>query len=203
MAALSRDPYPPIAFFETPAELRRWFDEHHRSATELYVGFHKKGSGRASVSWPESVREAICFGWIDGVRKSLGETSYCIRFTPRKPKSTWSLVNIRHAEELMAEGLMARAGLAAFEARSEARSGVYTYEQTEGTAEARVEREMKKNRRAWSFFASQPPWYRRTAARWVMSAKREETRARRLATLVEDSARGRAIKPLVRPAKKK
>lgn len=194
---------PEIVFFASPAEFRRWLGKNHSRASELWVGFHKKGSGRPSVTWPESVREALCFGWIDGIRKSVDESSYTIRFTPRKPTSTWSLVNIRLAEELVAEGLMQPAGHAAYAARSEKRSGVYTYEQRDGAAEARVEREMKKNRRAWAFFSSQPPWYRRTAGRWAMSAKREETRDRRLATLIEDSARGRTIGPLTRKTKKK
>lgn len=192
-----------ILFFETPEALRSWFVRNHRSAAELWLGFHKKSSQRPSVTWPESVREALCFGWIDGIRKSLDETSYVIRFTPRRATSTWSRVNIRIAEALIAEGLMAAAGLEAFAARSEKRTGVYTYEQTEGAAEERVEREMRKNRRAWAFFAAQPPWYRRTASRWAMSAKREETRARRLAALVEDSARGLTLGPLTRKTKKK
>ena len=192
-----------VTFFESGAELRRWFRKHHRKSSELWVGFYKKGSGRPSVTWPESVREALCFGWIDGVRKSLDEASYTIRFTPRKPTSNWSLVNIRLAEELMAKGLLQRAGLAAFAARSEKRSGGYTYEQTDETAEEHVEREMKQNRRAWAFFASQPSWYRRTTARWAMSAKREETRQRRLAALIEDSGRGVTIGPLTRKKTKK
>lgn len=194
---------PDIVFFVSPSAFRRWLVEHHRRASELWVGFYKKGSGRPSITWPEAVREALCFGWIDGIRKSLGEESYTIRFTPRRPTSTWSLINIRSAEELIATGLMRPAGRAAFAARSDKRSGVYTYEQTDGAAEAYVTGEVKKNRRAWAFFGSQPSWYRRSASRWVMSAKREETRARRLATVIEDAARGQTIGLLTRAPRKK
>lgn len=195
---------PNIVFFESPAAFRRWLAKHHRSVSELWVGFYKKGSGRPSVTWPESVREALCFGWIDGVRRSVDDESYTIRFTPRRPRSIWSAVNVRIADELVAAGLMQPAGREAFAARSEQRSGVYTYEHKNGAAEEHVAREIKKNHRAWAYFESQPPWYRRTAARWVMSAKREETRARRLATLIDDSARGDTIGPLTRkPPKKK
>lgn len=189
---------PPVRFFPTPAAFAQWLRRHHRTERELWVGYYKKGTGRPSLTWPESVREALRFGWIDGVRHSIDAESYRIRFTPRRPESRWSNINIRTAEELIAEGLMEPAGLAAFQARTAHRSGVYTYEQPPGDAEARVERELKRNRKAWAFFQAQPPWYRRTTARWVMSAKREETRQRRLATLIADSARGRPIGPLAR-----
>jgi uncharacterized protein YdeI (YjbR/CyaY-like superfamily) len=185
-------------FFETPAAFARWLRRNHRRVSELWVGYYKKGSGRPSLTWPESVREALRFGWIDGLRKSIDGESYRIRFTPRKPRSNWSRVNIGIVKELIAEGRMEPAGLAAWEARSEHRSGVYTYEQEDGDAQAQVERELKRNRAAWAFFQSRPPWYRRASARWVMSAKREETRARRLAVLIADSARGRDIGPLAR-----
>jgi uncharacterized protein YdeI (YjbR/CyaY-like superfamily) len=189
---------PPATFFESPAAFARWLRRNHRKQAELWVGYYKKGTGRPSITWPESVREALRFGWIDGLRKSIDGESYRIRFTPRKPTSTWSRVNVGFAEELIAQGRMEPAGLAAFEARSERRSGVYTYEQEGGAAEARVERELRRNRAAWAFFQAQPPWYRRTSARWVVAAKREETRQRRLATLIGDSARGRTIGPLTR-----
>jgi uncharacterized protein YdeI (YjbR/CyaY-like superfamily) len=189
---------PPVTFFETPAAFARWLRANHRKQSNLWVGYYKVGTGRPSITWPESVREALRFGWIDGLRKSIDDASYRIRFTPRKPTSTWSRVNVRFAEELIAQGRMEAAGLAAFEARSDRRSGIYTYEQEAGAAQARVERELKRNRAAWAFFQGQPPWYRRTSARWVMSAKREETRQRRLATLIADSACGRTIGPLTR-----
>jgi uncharacterized protein YdeI (YjbR/CyaY-like superfamily) len=187
-------------FFATPQEFRAWLEEHHADARELLVGFHKKGSGRPSVTWPESVDEALCFGWIDGIRRSLGDESYTIRFTPRKPRSTWSAVNVRRARELVAEGRVRPAGLAAFEARSATRSGIYSYEQRgRAKLEPEHERELRANASAWEFFQSQPPGYRRTATWWVVSAKREETRRRRLRTLIEDSAEGRTIRHLTRP----
>jgi len=196
---------PRIEFFETPASFGRWLRRHHRAARELWVGYYKKGTGRPSLTWPESVREALRFGWIDGLRKSVDAESYRIRFTPRKATSNWSAVNIRMARELIAEGRMEDAGLAAFEARREERSGVYSYEQSGSSAEAEVEAAIERNRRAWAFFRAQPPWYRRTSARWVLSAKRDETRRRRLAILIADSARGKTIAPLTRKqvAKKK
>jgi uncharacterized protein YdeI (YjbR/CyaY-like superfamily) len=189
---------PAVRFFETPAAFARWLSRHHGSEQELWVGYYKRASGRPSLTWPESVREALRFGWIDGLRKSIDASSYRIRFTPRRPTSTWSHVNIRIALELIAAGCMEAAGLAAFEARSQGRSGVYSYEQEGGSAEAQVERALKRNRAAWAFFQAQPPWYRRTSARWAMSAKRPETRQRRLETLIADSARGTTIGPLTR-----
>ena len=187
-------------FFATPEEFRAWLEAHHDDARELWVGFHKKGSGRPSITWPESVDEALCFGWIDGVRKSLGPDSYAIRFTPRKARSTWSAVNIRRAQELAAEGRMRPAGLKAFEARTDDRSAIYAYEQRQDAKLApEHEREFRANERAWSFFQAQPPWYRKTAIWWVVSAKREETRRKRLRTLIDDSANGRTLRHLTRP----
>ena len=190
------------AFFATPAELRAWFEAHHQDERELLVGFYKKGSGKPSITWPESVDEALCFGWIDGVRRSLGEDAYTIRFTPRQRRSFWSVVNIRRAGELIAEGRMRPAGLAAFEARTGERSGVYSFEQKDEPAfDAAQAQRFQADAKAWAFFQAQPPWYRRTATWWVVSAKKEETRAKRLATLIEDSAAGRPIKGLDRKPK--
>ena len=200
---MSRKLDAPATFFETPAALARWLRRNHRTAAELWVGYYKRATGRPSVTWPESVREALRFGWIVGLRRSLDGESYKIRFTPRRLGSNWSQVNIRFAEELIAEGKMEPAGLAAFEAWKTPPAGGYTYEQDEGAAEAQVERELKRRRAAWAFFQAQPPWYRRTCARWVASAKKEETRQRRLATLIADSSRGRTIAPLTRPTAKK
>jgi|SRR5687767_14864641 len=181
-------------FFATPADLRRWLKRHHKSADELLVGFYKKGSGRPSITWPESVDEALCFGWIDGVRRSLDDQSYTIRFTPRRPGSNWSLINIRKVEALIRGGRMEPAGLEAFEARDEAKSGVYSFEQRENAKlEAKAEAEFKANRAAWRFFQAQPAGYRKIAIFFVVSAKREETRERRLQTLIADSAAGRRI----------
>ena len=187
-------------FFATPAEFRRWLERHHASETELLVGFYKKGSGRPSITWPESVDEALCFGWIDGVRRSLGDDAYTIRFTPRKPTSIWSAVNVRNVERLVAAGRMQPAGLAAFAARSPERTAVYSFDrQHPPQFDAEMEARFRKNRKAWAFWESQPPGYRKTATHWVTSARRAETRERRLATLVEDCAAGRRI-ALLAPA---
>jgi uncharacterized protein YdeI (YjbR/CyaY-like superfamily) len=189
-------------FFSTPDEFRAWLENHHSTATQLVVGFHKKGSGRPSMTWTESVREALCFGWIDGVRRSLGEESYTIRFTPRKPGSNWSSRNVRHVEELIREGRMTPAGLAAYDARKPERTGIYAFEQRHS---ARLDREQERHFRAdseaWAFFQAQPPSYRQTAIYWVVSAKRPETRERRLATLIGDSAAGRRLARLTLPGR--
>lgn len=178
-------------FFATPADFRSWLEEHHASESELLVGFYKAGSGRPSITWPESVDQALCFGWIDGVRRGLDADSYTIRFTPRTPRSTWSAVNIKRAKELIEAGLIRPAGLAAFQARTDERSASYSYERRRAAELApEQERRFRANAPAWEFFSAQPPYYRRTAIHWVTSAKREETRARRLATLIEDSASG-------------
>jgi uncharacterized protein YdeI (YjbR/CyaY-like superfamily) len=191
------------SFFTEPADFRAWLKENHESESELLVGFHKKATGRPSITWPEAVDEALCFGWIDGIRRSLGDESYTIRFTPRKPRSTWSAVNIERANELVAEGRMRPAGLAAFEARSDDRSAIYAYEQRHAAKLAPdEEREFHANERAWAFFEAQPPSYRKTALWWVVSAKRKETRTRRLRTLVEDSANGRRLRQLTPPARR-
>ncbi len=186
-------------FFPTPADFRAWLVAHHMERPELLVGLHKVGSGVPSITWPESIDEALCVGWIDGVRHSLGPTSYTIRFTPRKPTSNWSAVNIRRVAALTAEGRMLPAGLAAFQDRVEARSGVYAYEQREGaTLSPEQEATLQANAAAWGYFQAQPPWYRRTASYWVVSAMRPETRQKRLDTLIADSAAGRPITALAR-----
>src|SRR5919204_6825845 len=148
-------------FFATPADFRAWLERHHDSVSELLVGFHKKGSGRPSITWPEAVDQALCFGWIDGVRRRIDEDSYTIRFTPRKPSSTWSAVHVKRMEELIEEGLVAPAGLAAFERRSDDRTAIYAYEQRK-TAQLPDEYEarLRANAAAAEFFDSQPPWYR-------------------------------------------
>ncbi|HJS29742.1 MAG TPA: YdeI/OmpD-associated family protein [Anaerolineales bacterium] len=187
-----------VTFFETPAGFRQWLEENHSAAPELWVGYYKKGSGRPSVTWPESVDEALCFGWIDGIRKSLDETSYTIRFTPRRPGSIWSAVNIRRAQELIDQGRMQPDGLKAYQARRENRSGIYSYEQRQDQLPEVYAQELRKNDAAWEFFQAQPPWYRKAAGWWVVSAKKEETRLRRLDQLIEDSAAGRTVPPLRR-----
>jgi uncharacterized protein YdeI (YjbR/CyaY-like superfamily) len=191
-------------FFASPEEFRAWLEEHHATATELLVGFHKRGTGRPTMTWTEAVREALCFGWIDGIRHSLGDESYTIRFTPRKPRGNWSSLNVRHVEELIREGRMTPAGLAAYEARTPERTGVYAFEQRHS---ARLDRQQEERFRAdpkaWEFLQAQPASYRQTAIYWVVSAKREETRARRLATLISDSAAGRRLAQLTPPARRR
>ena len=181
-------------FFPTPLTFRRWLEAHHETAAELWVGFHKKHTGTPSISWPESVDEALCFGWIDGIRKTLDESRYVIRFTPRKARSTWSAVNIARIAELTRLERMAPAGIAAFEKRAIDKSAIYAYEQRRtpkfGAAAARA---FRANDKAWAFFRAQPAGYQRLATYWVLSAKREETRARRLATLIADSAADRRL----------
>ncbi len=189
-------------FFATPEALRSWLEEHHATSNELWVGYYKKGSGRPSITWPESVDEALCFGWIDGVRKSIDDISYTIRFTPRKPRSIWSAVNIGRVAELIRLGRMHPAGQKAFEARSEEKSAIYSYEQKDAAKlEDADEQVFRANEAAWSFFQSQAAWYQRAAIWWVVSAKKEETRRKRLATLIEDSAQGRTVRQLTRVQK--
>jgi uncharacterized protein YdeI (YjbR/CyaY-like superfamily) len=186
-------------FFPTPAEWRAWLDANHENASEVLVGFYKKGSGHPSITWPESVDQALCFGWIDGVRRSLGEEAYTIRFTPRKATSNWSAVNVKRFGELHEHGLVASAGHAAFGRRREDRTAIYSYEQDEAQLSDEYERRLRANPAAWEYFSSRPPWYRRTAIHWVVRAKREATRERRLNQLIGDSAAGRTIGPLTRP----
>ncbi|HEX7241674.1 MAG TPA: YdeI/OmpD-associated family protein [Longimicrobiaceae bacterium] len=190
-------------FFANPAEFRAWLEEHHESERELHVGYYKKGTGRPSMTWPESVDQALCFGWIDGVRRSLGEEAYTIRFTPRKARSTWSAVNLKRVPELIEAGLMRPAGLRAYKARTEDNSRIYAYEQKEAAAlTPEEEAAFRAEAAAWEFFQARPAGYRKTATWWVVSAKKEETRAKRLATLIDDSAHGRTLAQLTRPPKR-
>lgn len=191
-----------VNFFKTPAELRKWFEKNHDKVTEQWVGFYKKGSGKPSITWPESVDQALCFGWIDGVRKSIDDESYKIRFTPRKTKSIWSAVNIKRAGDLKELGLMHANGLNAFENRDEKLAQRYAYEQESVGLDPVYEKKLQKNKKAWEFFQSQPPSYRKVAIWWIVRAKQEETRLRRLETLITDSAAGRRIGAVLRPSKK-
>ena len=194
-------PPPTIAptFCATPSEFRDWLDANHATALELWVGFHRKGTGRPSITWPESVAEALCVGWIDGVRRSVDDERYAIRFTPRKATSTWSAINVAMMERLIAEGRVRDAGRAAFERRSAAKTAIYSYENRDATAfDAESERAFRKHRKAWAWFEARPASYRKTATWRVMSAKRPETRARRLAELIACSAEGRTIPSLTR-----
>lgn len=181
------------AFFKSPAAFRKWLEENHDRASELLVGFYKKGSGKPSITWPESVDQALCFGWIDGVRRRIDDVSYSIRFTPRKRSSNWSAVNIRRADELTGLGLMHAAGLRAFEQRRDDKSRIYSYENAIRILPPAEEKRFRANKKAWEYFNAQPPSYRRVAIYWVLSGKKEETRARRLALLIDDSARNRRL----------
>lgn len=178
-------------FFATPAQFRSWLAKHHKTADELLVGFYKKGSGKPSITWPESVDEALCVGWIDGVRRSLDDEAYTIRFTPRRKGSIWSEVNIKRAKELTRAKLMRPAGLAAFEQRDEKKSAIYSYEQRTTTElDPAYEKKFRANKKAWAFFDAQPPWYQRQVRYFVMSAKNEATRLRRLESIIARSAKG-------------
>jgi uncharacterized protein YdeI (YjbR/CyaY-like superfamily) len=185
-------------FFHAPSGLKKWFDANHRTARELWVGYFKKSSGEPSVTWQESVDEALCVGWIDGIRKGIDERRYAIRFTPRKPGSIWSSINIRRVRALAGEKRMRGAGLKAFAARRENKSGIYSYEQRPAQLVDPYRSILRKNKRAWVFFDARPPGYKKTVAWWVISAKRGETRMKRLKQLIEDCARGRRIRQFTR-----
>jgi uncharacterized protein YdeI (YjbR/CyaY-like superfamily) len=176
-------------FFNSRERFREWLERHHASAKEILVGFHKKNSGKKSITYAEALDEALCFGWIDGVRRNFDETSYTIRFTPRKPRSIWSLVNVRHVERLQKEGRMHPAGTAAFERRTPERTGIYSFENRPRELSAEFQKEFRKNKPAWEFFQKQPPGYKRLMSFWVMSAKKDETRMARLKRLIESSAK--------------
>jgi uncharacterized protein YdeI (YjbR/CyaY-like superfamily) len=180
-------------FFPGPEQWREWLEQHHETATECLVGFVKVTTGEASMTWSESVDQALCFGWIDGVRRRIDERSYSIRFTPRKPGSTWSAVNVAKVEQLRVRGLMTAAGERAFAARSDANTAIYSYERAGEGFSREQEATFRASRRAWEFWQTQPPSYRRTATHWVVSAKRADTRQRRLEQLVTDSAAGRRL----------
>ena len=182
-------------FFKSPADFHRWLDAHHAASTELLVGFYKKELGRG-ITYPEALDEALAFGWIDGVRKRLDADSYTIRFTPRKPKSIWSVANIKRVRELIALGRMQPSGQRAFDGRDEERTKKYSYEREQATLAPALEAALRANRKAASFFDAQPPGYRKLATFWIKSAKKEETRERRLAVLVERSAKGSRIDQL-------
>lgn len=180
-------------YFRGGAAFRRWLQKHHGTTTEVWVGFYRKDSGRTGISYAEALDQALCFGWIDGIRKKVDDESYTNRFTPRKPKSTWSLVNIRRVGELTALGLMAPPGIAAFETRDAKRSGIYSFENRPSSLAPALEKTFKARREAWAFFQAQPPGYRRTATWYVMSAVKDDTRRSRLARLIEDSSQGRRL----------
>ncbi|PSK89783.1 YdeI/OmpD-associated family protein [Taibaiella chishuiensis] len=177
-------------FFKNPAAFRRWLQQHHQNATELVVGFYKTGSGKASITWSEAVDQALCFGWIDGVRTSIDVLSYKIRFTPRKPNSIWSTVNIRKIAALTKAGLMQPAGLEAFNNRNDQKTKLYTHEQDEIKLAPELEQQLKADKAAWTYFQALAPGYRKSSVNWIMGAKQEATRLKRLQQLISDSANG-------------
>jgi uncharacterized protein YdeI (YjbR/CyaY-like superfamily) len=179
--------------FRNPEALREWLRQNHGQATEQWVRLYKKRTGKPSITWPELVDQLLCFGWIDGVRKSLDDESYAIRVTPRRTGSTWSAVNLERARELEATGLMEPAGRQAYEQRNEKKSQQYSFERKQVSLGEQYEAEFKRHAKAWEYFQTQPPSYRKTATWWVMSAKKPETRMRRLQTLIHDSRNGQRI----------
>lgn len=180
-------------FFRTPLDFRAWLNKNHAKSAELWVGFHRKNSGRPSITWTESVDEALCFGWIDGIRKRVDERSYQIRFTPRRRGSIWSAINIKRAQELTKQKRMRPTGLKAFAARIENKSGIYSYEQRPTELPERYARPLKQNKAAWDFFQAQPPSYRKMTAWYVISAKKEETRSQRMTRLIAASAKRKRL----------
>jgi uncharacterized protein YdeI (YjbR/CyaY-like superfamily) len=184
-------------FFSTPSEFRAWLEEHHETASEVWVGYYKKATGKPTMTWAEAVEEALCFGWIDGKVQRIDEHRHRQRFTPRRRGSTWSAVNIAKVAELRAHGRMQPAGEAAFAARRDDRSAVYSYERRhEAAFDGDQEATFRANTAAWTWFSDQSLPYRQLATFWVVSAKRPETRARRLETLIDCSAEGRRVPPL-------
>jgi uncharacterized protein YdeI (YjbR/CyaY-like superfamily) len=189
-------------FFKSARAFHDWLKRDQDRSTELWVGFFKKGSGRKSITYSEALDEALCFGWIDGLRKGIDELSYKIRFTPRKPTSIWSAVNTKRVGELQAAGRMQPSGSETFRNRDRERARLYSYERSAAKLEAAQERKFKANRPAWAFFQAQAPFYKRTATWWVISAKKEETRARRLDVLIETSGKGLRLPRLTSPGRK-
>ena len=185
-------------FFSSSLEFRKWLEENHQTEKEILVGYHKISTGKPSMTWSQSVDEAICFGWIDGIRRSFDGDAYTIRFTPRKPKSIWSAVNIKKVEALTALGLMQTAGIAAFEKREAHRSGIYSYENKPSELPQHYEDKFKAYSEAWTWFQKQAPSYKKTALHWVMRAKQELTRDTRMEELITDSGSGLKIKSLRR-----
>jgi len=181
-------------FFATPEDFRQWLEKYYKTETELLVGFYKKGSGKPSMTWSESVDQALCFGWIDGVRRTIDEERYSIRFTPRKPRSTWSAVNIDKMEKLIAQKLVQPEGLAAYEKRTENNSRIYAFEQKEvAKLPDNMVAEFKQHKTAWEFFEAQPPGYKKVILHWITTAKQEKTQQARFLKLVEAAAQNKRI----------
>lgn len=191
-----------LTFFSTPAQFREWLADNHDAATELLVGYYKVGSGKPSMTWSQSVDEALCFGWIDGVRRSIDADSYCIRFTPRKPNSIWSAVNMQKIEDLTRQGLMHPVGLTAYEKRQESKSKVYAYEQGEVALSGEFEQLFRASEQAWANFQKLPPSYQKMAINWVLSARQHQTALKRLQELISDSATGQKVKQFRREVRR-
>jgi uncharacterized protein YdeI (YjbR/CyaY-like superfamily) len=188
-----------IQYFKTPAELRTWFAKNHHKLQEQWIGYYKKDSGTPSITWQESVDQALCFGWIDGIRKSIDAKRYTIRFTPRKPTSIWSAINIKRVGELKKLGLMKKPGLEIFENRDIKKANQYSFEQRQHpTLSPLMLKTFKANKKAWNYFSCMPPGYQKTATWWVISAKQESTVEKRLQQLISDSEHERTIPPLTR-----
>jgi uncharacterized protein YdeI (YjbR/CyaY-like superfamily) len=186
-----------ITFFPTQSDLRKWFTRNHKKADEFWVGYYKKNTGKPSITWQESVDEALCFGWIDGIRKSINEESYKIRFTPRRKGSNWSAVNIKRIKELIKFGLVKPAGLEVFKNRDAKKDEQYSFEQQKVELPKTFEKKIKANSKAWEYFIKLPPYAKRLSTWWVISAKREETKLKRLDILIQCSEEGRKIPPLI------
>jgi uncharacterized protein YdeI (YjbR/CyaY-like superfamily) len=183
-----------IKYFKSAKNFRNWLKKNHATTQELWVGYYRKASGQPSITWPESVDEALCFGWIDGLRKGVDDLRYTIRFTQRRQGSIWSAVNIKRARELSEKGLMKPTGVAAFAARRENRSGIYSYEQRSANLDGTYEKRLRRNKAAWDFFYAQPPSYRKAIGWWIVSAKQEATRLKRLEKLIRESAKGERLR---------
>ena len=180
-------------FFPTQQDFRDWLEKNHKNEQELLVGFYKVGTKKPSITWSESVDQALCYGWIDGVRKSIDEESYSIRFTPRKPTSIWSAINIKKVEELTKAGLMTEKGHKAFALRKEEKSAIYSHEKELATLDPDYEKQFKANKKAWEFFNNQAPSYKKVMLHWIMSAKQEKTRVSRLEKTIKESESGKRI----------
>jgi uncharacterized protein YdeI (YjbR/CyaY-like superfamily) len=191
-----------LRFFRSSADFRKWLEKNHDKARELWIGFYRKDSGKGGITYHEAIDEALCFGWIDGIRKKIDDASFTNRFTPRKPKSIWSNVNVAHVERLTGAGKMRPPGLAAFKARDESRVGMYSFERDNAQLEPDMKLRFQKNKAAWKYFESTPAYYRKLTTWWVISAKREETRERRLAQLIDCSAKSSRLPQLI-PATRK
>ncbi len=187
-----------VRFFARPEDLRDWFDRNHETADELWLGYYRKATGRPSVDWSQAVDEALCVGWIDGVRRSVDETSFVQRFTPRRKGSTWSVVNVAKVAALTEQGRMRRAGISAFDARSAEKTAIYAYEREIAAFTPKEERQIQADAAAWADWQTRPPSYRRAVTHWVTSAKRPATRARRLEALIADAAAGHPVGPMRR-----